>query len=140
MSNRRPLHFLLQCKDKGHPMTSLCRHTKSRKYSSNSFATSALEVGGWSASHPSCLIPGQDLLYRMLNGPRVHSGWAWKLLLPHGFSPWTIQPIVSHCTNHSISSAVLSYIPLHSSSNSLFQIFIMITSTSSKYAGLADRG
>jgi hypothetical protein len=53
-----------------------------QKYSSNPFATSALGVGGWSASHPSCLILGWDPVYRMLNGPMVHSGWAWKLL-PH---------------------------------------------------------
>jgi hypothetical protein len=49
-----------------------------RKYSSNSFLTSALDSGEWSASRPGRDFPrGNDLrypLYRRLDGPQSRSG------------------------------------------------------------------
>ena len=63
--------------------------------------TTALERSEWSAAHPGCTVPlgrTQYPLYRRLGGPQGRSGWV-ENLIPLGFDPWTIQPIVSRYTN-----------------------------------------
>jgi hypothetical protein len=48
-------------------------------------------------------------LYRRLGGPQGRSGWLWKILLPTGFDPWTIQPAVSHFTDCAVLAPILFY-------------------------------
>ena len=73
-------------------------------YSSTVSLTSALEgVGG--QCHASSGLPlGMTWypLYRRLGGPQ---GWSWQVqyISPSwGFNLWTIQPVVSCCTNYAI--------------------------------------
>jgi hypothetical protein len=51
---------------------------------------------GWMVSATSWLLfpPGKTRypLCRTLGGPQGRSGWAWKILPPPGFDPWTVQP------------------------------------------------
>jgi len=60
-------------------------------------------VGG-QCHTPATLPPGktQYPLYRRLGGPQGWSGRVWKILHPPGFSPQTVQPIVSRYTNRAI--------------------------------------
>jgi hypothetical protein len=44
----------------------------------------------------------QYLLYRRLGGPQGQFGWMWKILLPPGFDPQTIQPVASRYTDCTI--------------------------------------
>jgi len=67
----------------------------------NSFLTSALEGGVWSASRPGRLYPHKDPL------PIVQeAGWApepvWigaENLASPGFNPRTFQPVASRCSD-----------------------------------------
>jgi len=40
----------------------------------------------------------QYTLYNRLGGPHGQSGWVWKIF-PHR-DPWTVEPVVGHCTNY----------------------------------------
>jgi hypothetical protein len=55
---------------------------------------------------PNFFTPGkketQNPLYGRLGGTQGQSGQAWKILLPPGFEPCTIQPIMSHYTKNAI--------------------------------------
>ena len=70
----------------------------------NSFLTSALEGGVWSASSPGRLYPGKDAV------PIVQeAGWAsepvWigaENLAPPGFDPRTFQSVASRYTDYAI--------------------------------------
>jgi len=48
-------------------------------------------------------------LCRRLGGPRGCSGQLWKILLPPGFDPCTIQPAVSHFTDYAVLAPTLFY-------------------------------
>jgi len=48
-------------------------------------------------------------LYRRLGGLQGCSGWLWKILLPPGFDPCTIQPAVSHFTDYAVLASILVY-------------------------------
>jgi hypothetical protein len=68
--------FLLSCL-KISPITHLKRRSGERRYSSNSFTTSALDRGEWSASRPGrALLPGDPRYpsYARLGGPQSRSG------------------------------------------------------------------
>jgi len=41
-------------------------------------------------------------LYMRLGGPQSWSGQVWKISLPPGFDPQTIQPVASHYTDYNI--------------------------------------
>jgi hypothetical protein len=76
-----------------------------QRYSSTLSLTLAQDGGGWSTPCPGCFTPGkqtQYTVYRRLGGPLDWSGWMRKVSPPLGFSPQTIQPIVSHCTDCAI--------------------------------------
>jgi hypothetical protein len=70
-------------------------------YSSTLFFTSALEGGERSASRPGRNLPPGETrypLYRRLIGPQGRSGQVWKISLPLGFDPGTVQPVGSRYT------------------------------------------
>jgi len=48
-------------------------------------------------------------LYRRLGGSQGCSGRLWKILLPLGFDPCTIQPAVSHFTDYAVLAPILFY-------------------------------
>jgi len=54
---------------------------------------------GWVVSATPSDLPAKKEtwypLYRMLCKPQGQSGWVCKVLLPLGFEPWTIQPVMS---------------------------------------------
>jgi len=56
--------------------------------------------------HPNFFIPRSKEthypLYGRLGGSQGQSGQVQKILLPLGFGPCTIQPIMSHYTNNAI--------------------------------------
>ena len=55
------------------------------------------------------LPPGntQYPLYRRLGGPHGQSRQVRKILSPPGFNPRTVQPVVSHYTEHQIVGLAL---------------------------------
>ena len=106
-----------------------CAGTEGRRsYSSNPFATLALEGGGWSAPCPSRYTPGgktQCLLFRRLGGLWGQFGRAQKILPAPGFNPRTVQLVGSRCTDYATPSHVWK-VMLHnkygSSSYSIVQL------------------
>ena len=91
-------------------MTRLCRHRGRRRYSSNPFATSALEGGGLLAPRPGRFTRRKEPL------PIVQeAGWApgpaWtgaeNLATPPGFDPRTAQPVTSRYTDWAIAAHLL---------------------------------
>jgi hypothetical protein len=74
----------------------------------------ALEGGEGSASRPDCsLPPGKTWypLYRRLGGPQGQSGEEWKISLPQGFDPRTVQPVASHYTDHATWPLQVTVLP-----------------------------
>ena len=73
------------------------------------FLTSALDRVGGQRDAPATLLPGktQYPLYRRLGGPQGQSGQVWKISLPPGFNPRTIQPIVSRYTDYATQLLVV---------------------------------
>jgi hypothetical protein len=52
---------------------------------------------------PGRFTPGKQTRYPLsmrLVGPKGQSGRVWKISPPPGFDPWTVQPIVSLCTEY----------------------------------------
>jgi hypothetical protein len=94
-------------KGKVFPMTCLCGHRGEAEYSFNPFATSALEAGRWSTSHPGRFTPGEDAV------PIVQeTGWcsepistARRISPTPGFNPRTFQPVASRYTFYAIPDA-----------------------------------
>jgi hypothetical protein len=90
-----------------------------RRYSSDPFATSALEGNVWSLTSglvsdhtPAALFPGKTRyqLCRWLNWPRGWYGRALETLSLLGFDSQTAQPLAAHHTaTLSRPSAVLQY-------------------------------
>ena len=61
--------------------------------------TSALDGGGWSASHPDCFTPGKGTfypLYRRLGGPHGRSVQVQTITPPPGFDPRPVERVASH--------------------------------------------
>lgn len=55
--------------------------------------------------HAAVALPPENtwyVLYKRLRGSQGWSEWMWKILLPPGFDPWNIQPVVSCYTDYSI--------------------------------------
>jgi hypothetical protein len=80
-----------------------------RRHSSNSFALSVLQGGGWSAPHPGRFTPGktQYPLCRRKDGPRGWSVRAWKISPPPGFDPRTVQSLVNRCTDRAVLAVIV---------------------------------
>jgi len=88
----------------------------------------ALAVGGgeWSGSCLGSFTRGEEPRYPLnerLGGPKNQSGWFWmsgNLLPLLVFEPWTIQPVISHCTDcclGSQNSTVLRILYSHTMGN-----------------------
>jgi len=86
-----------------------CAGTEGKQsYSFSPFATSQLDGGGCSASHPSNFTAGKDLISIVQEGGLASwlFWWAQKIWPPAEFDPQTAQPIASHYTKYTIASAI----------------------------------
>ena len=67
-------------------------------------------MGGWLTPRPGRFTPGKETLYpsyRRLGGPQGRSGRVRNISPSPGFDPWTVQPVVSHCTDWAIADHTL---------------------------------
>jgi hypothetical protein len=88
-------------KGKVHPKTGHEGPEVEYRYSSTLSLTSALDGVGGQRHALNTLPPGKTWypLYRRLGEPQGRSGRVWKISLPPGFNPQTVQPVVSHYTD-----------------------------------------
>ena len=80
------------------------------RHSSNPFAISALEGGGWSVRRPGRFTPGKETrypLYRRLGRPRGRSGRTRKISPTPVSGPWIVQPVASRYTEYVIPAATI---------------------------------
>ena len=63
--------------------------------------TTVLEGGEWSAAHPGHTLPPRKTRYPSYRRLGGHNGRYGQVenLVPPGFDPWTIQPVVSRYTD-----------------------------------------
>jgi len=94
-----------------HPTTCLCRHRGTRRYGSNSFATSPYDWDGWSAPRPGRFTPENTRysLYRMLGWNRDRFGRTQKVSAVPVFNPRIIQFIANRYTDWVIAAAYRIY-------------------------------
>ena len=76
-------------KDKVHPTKGHEDPEGKYSYISTLSLTSAVDGVGSESQVPAAL-------------PQGRSGWVWKISLPPGFGPRTVQPVVSRCTDWAI--------------------------------------
>ena len=82
--------YIIKVKGKDHPITGHECSEGDQMCSSTLSSTSALDGGGWSTPRPGRFTAGENPVRIVQEAGRER-----KISPPHGFDPWTVQPVAS---------------------------------------------